>query len=84
MPDATAKCRIAGMKTFALADFAPEIAGQLRNYGKLMRVDKPVGTWLLMRPTLWALWLAGEGGSFHRANCTTGSGALGAMSYTLP
>ncbi|MBT8094454.1 MAG: 4-hydroxybenzoate octaprenyltransferase [Gammaproteobacteria bacterium] len=35
--------------------------GQLRNYGKLMRVDRPVGIWLLMWPTLWALWLAGEG-----------------------
>ena len=26
-----------------------------------MRVDKPVGYWLLLWPTLWALWLAGEG-----------------------
>ncbi len=34
---------------------------QLRNYGKLMRVDKPIGIWLLLWPTLWALWLAGEG-----------------------
>jgi 4-hydroxybenzoate polyprenyltransferase len=34
---------------------------QLRNYGKLMRVDKPIGLWLLLWPTLWALWLAGEG-----------------------
>jgi len=49
------------MKTFAFADFAPEIASQLRNYGKLMRIDKPIGTWLLLWPTLWALWLAGEG-----------------------
>jgi len=49
------------MKTFALADYAPEIASQLRNYGKLMRIDKPIGTWLLLWPTLWALWLAGEG-----------------------
>jgi len=49
------------MKTSAFATFAPEILGQLRNYGKLMRIDKPVGTWLLMWPTLWALWLAGEG-----------------------
>ena len=49
------------MKTSAFATFAPEILGQLRNYGKLMRVDKPVGIWLLMWPTLWALWLAGEG-----------------------
>jgi 4-hydroxybenzoate polyprenyltransferase len=26
-----------------------------------MRVDKPIGFWLLLWPTLWALWLAGEG-----------------------
>jgi 4-hydroxybenzoate polyprenyltransferase len=49
------------MKASAFASFAPEIVSQVRNYGKLMRVDKPVGTWLLMWPTLWALWLAGEG-----------------------
>jgi 4-hydroxybenzoate polyprenyltransferase len=49
------------MKTPTLATFAPEVASQLRNYGKLMRVDKPIGIWLLLWPTLWALWLAGEG-----------------------
>jgi len=49
------------MKTSAFAQFAPEIVSQLRNYGKLMRVDKPIGIWLLLWPTLWALWLAGEG-----------------------
>ncbi len=49
------------MKTSAFAQFAPEIASQLRNYGKLMRVDKPIGIWLLLWPTLWALWLAGKG-----------------------
>ncbi|WP_447927467.1 4-hydroxybenzoate octaprenyltransferase [Vreelandella sp. EE27] len=27
----------------------------------LMRLDRPIGTWLLMWPTLWALWVAGEG-----------------------
>ena len=41
--------------------FAPELVSQLRNYGKLMRVDKPIGIWLLLWPTLWALWLAGSG-----------------------
>jgi 4-hydroxybenzoate polyprenyltransferase len=46
---------------FTTANFAPEIVGQLRNYGKLMRIDKPIGIWLLLWPTLWALWLAGEG-----------------------
>ena len=49
------------MKTSAFATFAPEIVTQVRNYGKLMRIDKPIGTWLLMWPTLWALWLAGDG-----------------------
>ncbi len=34
---------------------------QLRNYALLMRLDKPIGIWLLLWPTLWALWLAGEG-----------------------
>ncbi len=37
------------------------VATQLRNYGKLMRIDKPVGVYLLLWPTLWALWLAAEG-----------------------
>jgi 4-hydroxybenzoate polyprenyltransferase len=27
----------------------------------LMRLDRPIGIWLLMWPTLWALWLAGDG-----------------------
>ena len=34
---------------------------QVRNYARLMRIDKPVGYWLLLWPTLWALWLAGDG-----------------------
>ena len=37
------------------------IATQLRNYGKLMRVDKPIGVYLLLWPTLWALWLSSGG-----------------------
>ncbi len=34
---------------------------QLINYGKLIRIEKPIGIWLLLWPTLWALWIAGEG-----------------------
>ena len=34
---------------------------QLRYYVLLMRLDKPIGIWLLLWPRLWALWLAGEG-----------------------
>ena len=37
------------------------IVSQLRNYGLLMRVDKPIGVYLLLWPTLWALWLASDG-----------------------
>ena len=37
-----------------------QLRTQLSNYGKLMRLDKPIGVWLLLWPTLWALWLAGE------------------------
>lgn len=30
-------------------------------YWRLMRMDRPIGTLLLLWPTLWALWLAAEG-----------------------
>jgi len=50
------------MKPAHANTFAPQLVSQLRNYGKLMRVDKPIGIWLLLWPTLWALWLAGNGG----------------------
>ena len=34
---------------------------KLADYGQLMRLDKPIGTLLLLWPTLWGLWIAGEG-----------------------
>ena len=34
---------------------------KLPHYIRLMRIDKPIGTLLLLWPTLWALWLAAEG-----------------------
>jgi 4-hydroxybenzoate polyprenyltransferase len=30
-------------------------------YVRLMRLDKPIGIWLLLWPTLWALWIASVG-----------------------
>jgi 4-hydroxybenzoate polyprenyltransferase len=30
-------------------------------YARLMRLDRPIGIWLLLWPTLWALWLASAG-----------------------
>ncbi|MGI9233049.1 MAG: 4-hydroxybenzoate octaprenyltransferase [Woeseiaceae bacterium] len=49
------------MKSIPANAFKPQLVRQLRNYGKLMRLDKPIGIWLLLWPTLWALWLAGDG-----------------------
>ncbi len=37
------------------------IGARLREYARLMRVDRPIGYFLLLWPTLWALWIAGEG-----------------------
>ena len=34
---------------------------RLKAYGYLIRLDKPIGTLLLLWPTLWALWLASSG-----------------------
>ena len=34
---------------------------RLQQYWVLMRFDKPVGTFLLLWPTLWALWIAAQG-----------------------
>lgn len=34
---------------------------KINAYGRLLRLDKPIGTLLLLWPTLWALWLAGQG-----------------------
>ena len=38
-----------------------QIMQRLTLYEKLMRLDKPIGTLLLLWPTLWALWIASAG-----------------------
>jgi 4-hydroxybenzoate polyprenyltransferase len=37
------------------------LARRLDAYERLIRLDKPIGTLLLLWPTLWALWLASRG-----------------------
>jgi len=37
------------------------LADKLHAYALLIRLDKPIGTLLLLWPTLWALWLAADG-----------------------
>ena len=40
----------------------PDLIGRrLDAYERLLRLDKPIGTLLLLWPTLWALWLAARG-----------------------
>jgi len=38
-----------------------DITARLALYERLMRLDKPIGTLLLLWPTLWAIWLASGG-----------------------
>ncbi|MBW7931857.1 MAG: 4-hydroxybenzoate octaprenyltransferase [Gammaproteobacteria bacterium] len=37
------------------------LGASLYHYARLMRLDRPIGIWLLLWPMLWALWIAGEG-----------------------
>ena len=37
------------------------LARRIEEYGRLARFDRPIGTWLLLWPTLWALWIGGRG-----------------------
>jgi 4-hydroxybenzoate polyprenyltransferase len=39
----------------------PRILSGLMDYARLMRLDRPIGIWLLLWPTLWALWISGHG-----------------------
>ena len=49
----------------ANSDFAtrtlPPMLTTVGNYAELMRLHKPIGIFLLLWPTLWALWLASYG-----------------------
>lgn len=44
-----------------VSEALPRIAATLGDYGRLMRLDRPIGTFLLLWPALWALWLASAG-----------------------
>jgi 4-hydroxybenzoate polyprenyltransferase len=37
------------------------LRARLREYARLMRLDRPIGTWLLLWPALWALWISAAG-----------------------
>src|ERR1700756_4298075 len=57
---------------------------RVTEYARLMRLDRPVGIWLLLWPALWALWIAGAGrpspkvlGGFGRGGGGGGPGGGG-------
>ena len=50
--------KIPGLKTLVLA---PGIVEKLCLYARLIRLDKPIGSYLLLWPALWALAIAGNG-----------------------
>ena len=37
------------------------VRGRLVEYARLMRLDRPIGIWLLLWPCLWALWISASG-----------------------
>ena len=39
----------------------PKGWARVADFLQLMRLNRPIGTWLLMWPTLWALWVAAQG-----------------------
>jgi 4-hydroxybenzoate polyprenyltransferase len=43
------------------APLSYRLGRRVTEYARLMRLDRPVGTWLLLWPALWALWIAGAG-----------------------
>jgi 4-hydroxybenzoate polyprenyltransferase len=43
------------------APLAYRLQRRIEEYALLARLNKPVGIWLLLWPTLWALWVAGGG-----------------------
>jgi 4-hydroxybenzoate polyprenyltransferase len=43
------------------APLPQRLGRRITEYARLMRLDRPVGTWLLLWPALWALWVAGAG-----------------------
>lgn len=51
-------------------------ANKLSGYAQLMRIEKPIGTLLLLWPTLWGLWFAARGVPPHGILMTFIIGAI--------
>lgn len=49
------------LKTLNPSPRYQHLVDRLEQYSLLTRIDRPIGTLLLLWPTLWALWIAAEG-----------------------
>ena len=47
--------------TIFVSEVLPAAGVKVRAYARLLRLDKPIGIWLLLWPVLWALWLSSGG-----------------------
>lgn len=45
----------------AIKTYWPAVHERLQQYALLIRLDRPIGIFLLLWPTLWGLWIAAEG-----------------------
>src|SRR6266513_1983366 len=61
MSASTAPSPSASLPPLPEAPLSYRLARRVTEYARLMRLDRPVGTWLLLWPALWALWIAGSG-----------------------
>ena len=52
-----------GRKRRKISNFAVMVEKGLQPYMKLMRIDKPIGSWLLFWPCGWSLGLAASPGA---------------------
>lgn len=43
------------------AALSPSLRNRLVDYAQLLRINRPIGSLLLLWPTFWALWLASDG-----------------------
>ncbi len=63
-PDFGSRIRWLGHRigsTILFAEVLPAAGVRVRAYARLLRLDKPIGIWLLLWPVLWALWLSSAG-----------------------
>ena len=63
------------------APFLYRIQRRIEEYALLARLDRPIGTWLLMWPALWGLWIAGAGRPHPRVLLVFVAGVFGYLFF---